>query len=79
MSSNIFYTEQIVNKTNINMSLRDLYQYLCPLDYHLNIIKLQNNVTMTNQYPGYTQNNFIDLTRRIKNDEPLPTTADFFK
>ena len=36
-------------------------------------------VTRVNQYPGYVEDVFIDLTRQIKSNEPLPTTADFFK
>ena len=79
MSSNTLSKEQIINIKNMNMDLNDNYMNLCPYDYHLNMIKLQNNVTRMNQYPGFTKNNFIDLTRQIKNDEPFPTTADFFK
>ena len=79
MSSNELYDKQFINIENMNMDLNDNYMNLCPLDYHLNMIKLQNNVTRMNQYPGYTKNNFIDLTRQIKSDKPFPTTADFFK
>jgi len=75
----IFDTKNIENEKNIVMDLRDLYQNLCPLDYHLNMIKLKDMVTKKNQYPGYAENTFIDLTRQIKSDKPLPTTADFFK
>jgi len=75
----IFDTKNIENEKNIVMDLRDLYQNLCPLDYHLNMIKLKDMVTQKNQYPGYAENTFIDLTRQIKSDKPLPTTADFFK
>ena len=32
-----------------------------------------------NHVSGYVEDVFIDLTRQIKSDEPLPTTADFFK
>jgi len=75
----IFDTKNIENEKNIVMDLRDLYQNLCPLDYHLNMIKLKDMVTKKNQYPGYAEDTFIDLTRQIKSDKPLPTTADFFK
>ena len=75
----IFDTTNIKNEKNVVMDLRDLYQNLCPLDYHLNMIKLKDMVTQKNQYPGYAENTFIDLTRQIKSDKPLPTTADFFK
>ena len=77
-TSNILYKDQKINLENTNMDLKDNYMNLCPLDYHLNIKKLQNSVTQTNHYPGYTKNTYIDLTRQIKNDEPFPTTADFF-
>ena len=30
------------------------------------------------QYPGYTHNNYLDRTRYIKSDEPLPVNPDFF-
>ena len=30
------------------------------------------------QYPGYTQNNYLDRTRYIKSYEPLPVNPDFF-
>ena len=30
------------------------------------------------QYPGYTRNNYLDRTRYIKSDEPLPINPDFF-
>ena len=74
-----FNTEMIQNRENTIMDLRDLYSNLCPLDYNINMIKMNNNVTRVNQYPGYVEDVFIDLTRQIKSDEPLPTTADFFK
>ena len=61
------------------MNLKDNYINLCPLDYNINMIKMNNMVTRVNQYPGYVEDVFIDLTRQIKSDEPLPTTADFFK
>ena len=51
---------------NVNMDLRDLYTNLCPLDYHLNMIKLKDMVTNVNNYPGYSSDVFIDLTRQIK-------------
>ena len=61
------------------MDLRDLYTNLCPLDYNINMIKMKDMVTRINQYPGYTSDIFIDITRQIKSDEALPTTADFLK
>lgn len=75
----IFDTTNIQNKKNVIMDLRDLYQNLCPLDYNINMIKLEQLSTKVNQYPGYSENVYIDLTRQIKSDTPLPTTADFFK
>ena len=75
----IFDTKNIENASNVIMDLKDNYINLCPLDYNINMIKLQNMATKINQYPGYTDNVFIDLTRQIKSDKPLPTTADFFK
>ena len=75
----IFDTTNIQNTKNVVMDLRDLYQNLCPLDYNINMIKLEKLSTKVNQYPGYTEHIFIDLTRQIKSDIPLPTTADFFK
>jgi hypothetical protein len=75
----IFDTTNIQNASNVVMDLRDLYQNLCPLDYNINMIKLEQLSTKVNQYPGYSENVYIDLTRQIKSDTPLPTTADFFK
>ena len=75
----IFDTTNIQNPSNVVMDLRDLYQNLCPLDYNINMIKLEQLSTKVNQYPGYSENVYIDLTRQIKSDTPLPTTADFFK
>ena len=75
----IFNTTDIQNRKNTTMDLRDVYINLCPLDYNINMIKMNNMVTRVNQYPGYVDDVFIDLTRHIKSDEPLPTTADFFK
>ena len=75
----IFNTTDIQNRKNTTMDLRDIYINLCPLDYNINMIKMNNMVTRVNQYPGYVEDVFIDLTRQIKSDEPLPTTADFFK
>ena len=75
----IFDTKNYSNKNNVNMDLRDLYSNLCPLDYHLNMIKLKDMVTNVNGYPGYSSDIFIDLTRQIKSDKPLPMSADFLK
>jgi hypothetical protein len=75
----IFDTKNYSNKNNVNMDLRDLYTNLCPLDYHLNMIKLKDIVTKVNGYPGYSSDVFIDLTRQIKSDKPLPISADFLK
>jgi len=75
----IFDTTNIQNTKNVVMDLRDLYQNLCPLDYNINMIKLEKSSTKVNQYPGYSDNVYIDLTRQIKSDKPLPTSADFFK
>ena len=62
----IFDTTNIQNKKNVIMDLRDLYQNLCPLDYNINMIKLEQLSTKVNQYPGYSENVYIDLTRQIK-------------
>lgn len=75
----IFDTKNYQNINNVNMDLRDLYSNLCPLDYHLNMIKLKDMVTKVNGYPGYSSDVFIDLTRQIKSDKPLPMSADFLK
>tara|TARA_Y100000591_G_C21741195_1_gene649451 strand:- start:622 stop:1092 length:471 start_codon:yes stop_codon:yes gene_type:complete len=75
----IFDTKNYNNMNNVNMDLRDLYTNLCPLDYHLNMIKLKDMVTNVNGYPGYSSDVFIDLTRQIKSDKPLPMSADFLK
>ena len=75
----IFDTKNYQNINNVNMDLRDLYTNLCPLDYHLNMIKLKDMVTKVNGYPGYSSDIFIDLTRQIKSDKPLPMSADFLK
>ena len=75
----IFDTKNYSNTNNVNMDLRDLYSNLCPLDYHLNMIKLKNMVTNVNNFPGYSSDIFIDLTRQLKSDKPLPMSADFLK
>ena len=75
----IFNTTDVQNIKNTRMDLRDIYINLCPLDYNINMIKMNKMVKRSNQYPGYTDNIFIDNTRQIKSDKPLPTTADFFK
>ena len=75
----IFDTKNYNNMNNVNMDLRDLYTNLCPLDYHLNMIKLKDMVTNVNNYPGYSSDVFIDLTRQLKSDIPLPMSADFLK
>ena len=74
----IFNTTDVQNIKNTIMDLRDIYINLCPLDYNINIIKMNKMVKRSNQYPGYTDNIFIDNTRQIKSKKPLPTTADFF-
>ena len=77
--SNVILDENMIqNQKNIEMDLRDLYSNLCPLDYNINMIKMNDMVTRINQYPGYVEDVFIDLTRQIKSDKPLPITADFF-
>ena len=30
------------------------------------------------QYPGYSRNNYLDRTRYVKSEEPLPINPDFF-
>ena len=75
----IFDTTNIQNIDNVNMDLRDLYTNLCPLDYHLNMIKLKDMTTKVNNYPGYIDDVFIDITRQLKSDIPLPMSADFLK
>jgi len=74
----IFNTTDVQNIKNTKMDLRDIYINLCPLDYNINMIKMNKMVQRSNQYPGYTDNIFIDNTRQIKSKKPLPTTADFF-
>jgi len=74
----IFNTTDVQNIKNTIMDLRDIYINLCPLDYNINMIKMNKMVKRSNQYPGYTDNIFIDNTRQIKSKKPLPTTADFF-
>ena len=62
------------------VSYEDDYQnlnILCPKDYN----KMYNDLLKTkrNIQPfGYTKNEFIDKTRFLKTDIPLPTNADFF-
>lgn len=61
------------------MSTRDLYTNLCPKGYNLKQIKLGKRVDKVNQLPGYTNNEFIDLTRKFPYPKvPFPTTADIF-
>ena len=74
----IFNTTDVQNIKNTKMDLRDIYINLCPLDYNINMIKMNKMVKRSNQYPGYTDNIFIDNTRQIKSKKPLPTTADSF-
>ena len=75
----IFDTKNYSNTNNVNMDLRDLYTNLCPLDYHLNMIKLKDMVTNVNNFPGYSSDIFIDLTRQLKSDKLLPMSEDFLK
>ena len=30
------------------------------------------------QYPGYTKNNYLDRTRYVRSEDPLPVNPDFF-
>tara|TARA_B100000902_G_C27152856_1_gene834674 strand:+ start:577 stop:969 length:393 start_codon:yes stop_codon:yes gene_type:complete len=77
--SDIFDTKNMENNKNIKMDLKDLYTNLCPLDYHINMIKLKDMVTKVNNYPGYTKDILIDNTRQIKSNEPIPMSPDFLK
>jgi len=71
------FDPQIINSPN--MGVRDLYTNLCPRGYNLKQLKLGNTVKKVNQLPGYTNNEFIDLTRKFPYPEvPYPTTADIF-
>ena len=40
--------------------------------------KFFKNKQSIGQYPGYTHNKYLDRTRYIKSDEPLPVNPDFF-
>ncbi len=40
--------------------------------------KFFKNKYSRGQYPGYTTNNYLDRTRYIESDEPLPVNPDFF-
>ena len=63
--------------SNKYMDVRDLYTNLCPRGYNLKQIKLGKKVDKVNQLPGYTNNEFIDLTRKFPYPKvPFPTPAD---
>ena len=52
--------------------------YKMTLDPNVLLWKFFNNKFSIGQYPGYTHNNYLDRTRYIKSDEPLPVNPDFF-
>ena len=62
------------------VSYEDDYQnlnILCPKDYN----KMYNDLLKTkrNIQPfGYTKNEYLDMTRFVATDIPLPTNPDFF-
>jgi len=49
----------------------------CPNNYSINYEELQNYKKITQPY-GYSSNEYIDKTRFIVTDKPLPTNPDFF-
>ena len=49
----------------------------CPENYSLNYNKLMKYPKLTQPY-GYSRNEYIDKTRFIISDRPLPTNPDFF-
>ena len=49
----------------------------CP-QIHANNFTQIRNFPQTIQPFGYTKNEYLDMTRLIKTDVPLPTNPDFF-
>ena len=61
------------------ISSSNIYNHLsiCPQTYQNNM-NILNNTKSAGQYSGYTRNKYIDRTRYVKSDEPLPVNPDFF-
>ena len=49
----------------------------CPENYTINYNRILHQPKMIQPF-GYTSNEFIDKTRFIRTDQPLPTNPDFF-
>ena len=70
----ILYTQTTEGFQNLKQN-----QFHCPQSYRQNMISLESQVKK-NHYSGYTDNEYIDITRFINTDtEPLPVNPDFFK
>ena len=75
----LFCSYKVSNYTNYvdyNKSFQNV-QISCPENYSYNYDLLHNHHKITQPY-GYTKNEYIDKTRFIEIDEPLPTNPDFF-
>ena len=54
-------------------------QFHCPQVYRKNMKDLETHVKKM-QYGGYTENEYLDITRFVNTEsEPLPVNPDFFK
>lgn len=70
----ILYTQSSEGFQNLKHN-----QFHCPQSYRNNMMSLEA-LGKKNQYSGYTDNAYIDITRFINTDtEPLPVNPDFFK
>ena len=63
--------------SELNPSSDYTYLSICPETYKQNMDILNEKESM-GQYAGYSNNSYIDRTRYVKSDEPLPVNPDFF-
>lgn len=70
----ILYTQSTEGFQNLKQN-----HFHCPQSYRQNMMSLEAQ-GKKNHYSGYTDNEYIDITRFINTDtEPLPVNPDFFK
>lgn len=70
----IFYNKS--NYVNYEKPFENL-RINCPKNYSINYNQLMEYPKLTQPY-GYSSNEYIDKTRFIISDKPLPTNPDFF-
>ena len=74
----ILFIVYILSKMNEGFTTMGHNHFHCPHRYRKNMVDLENTKKKMH-YGGYTDNEYIDMTRFINTDtEPLPVNADFF-